>query len=87
MASRFATPNTFGPVLDFMCKQGDPIFQKSSLMGSVETSVFQLPLNLPYSPHLRYMIEKSAFYWLQDHHPEVIEPACALFERYILNFQ
>ena len=83
MASRFATPNTFGPVLDFMCKQGDPIFQKSSLMGSVETSVFQLQLNLPYSPHLRYMIEKSAFYWLQDHHPEVIEPACALFERYI----
>lgn len=83
MASRFATPNTFGPVLDFMCKQGDPIFQKSSLMGSVETSVFQLQLNLPDSPHLRYMIEKSAFYWLQDHHPEVIEPACALFERYI----
>ena len=83
MASRFATPNTFGPVLDFMCKQGDPIFQKSSLMGSVETSVFQLQLNLPYSPYLRHMSESSAFYWLQDYHPEVIEPACALFERYI----
>lgn len=83
MASRFATPNTFGPVLDFMCKQGDPIFQKSSLMGSVETSVFQLQLNLPYSPYLRHLSEKSAFYWLQDYHPEVIEPACALFERYI----
>lgn len=83
MASRFATPNTFGPVLDFMCKQGDPIFQKSDLMGSVETSVFQLQLNLPYSPYLRHLSEKSAFYWLQDYHPEVIEPACALFERYI----
>lgn len=83
MASRFATPNTFGPVLEFMCKQGDPIFQKSDLMGSVETSAFQLKLNLPYSPYLRHMIESSAFYWLQDYHPEVIEPACALFERYI----
>ena len=83
MASRFATPNTFGPVLDFMCKQGDPIFQKSDLMGSVETSAFQLNLNLPYSPYLRHMLESSAFYWLQDYHPEVIEPACALFERYI----
>ena len=62
MASRFATPNTFGPVLEFMCKQGDPICQKSDLMGSVETSAFQLKLNLPYSPYLRHMLESSAFY-------------------------
>lgn len=84
MASKFANPDTIGPVLDFMCEQHhDPIFMQASLYGSIKTAIFQLQTHLAYSPQLRHMQERNAFYWLHNTHSEAIEPACTLFERYI----
>lgn len=83
MASRFAAPNMIGPVLDFMCEQGDRIFKKARLCGSVEVAIFQLTTRFEHSSQLPHMAERSSFHWLRDHHPDAIEPACKLFERYI----
>ena len=61
MASKFANPDTIGPVLDFMCEQHhDPIFMQASLYGSIKTAIFQLQTHLAYSPQLRHMQERNA---------------------------